>query len=80
MQGVGYRHWAARTALKFELTGLVRNLPGGSVEVQAQGREELLNLFEELLWKGPHSARVVRVTAMELPVLESEGTFFIRHF
>ena len=80
VQGVGYRHWAARTAQKFELTGLVRNLPGGSVEVEAQGEEEPLDLFEELLRKGPHSARVVRVTAMERPVVESEETFFIRHF
>ena len=80
MQGVGFRHWAARTAQKLELSGWVRNLPGSSVEVQAQGLEESLILFEEWLRKGPPSARVVRVTAMERPVVQSERTFFIRHF
>ncbi len=38
VQGVGFRHWTARTALSLGLTGWVRNLPDGSVEVQAQGK------------------------------------------
>ena len=42
MQGVGFRHWTARTALSLGLTGWVRNLPDGSVEVQAQGERESL--------------------------------------
>ncbi|GAB1399937.1 acylphosphatase [Aminivibrio sp.] len=80
VQGVGFRHWAAGAARKLELTGWVRNLPRGSVEVQAQGREESVDTLGELLRKGPASARVVRVTAIDCPAKESEDTFHIRHF
>ena len=37
VQGVGFRFTAQRIALRYELTGFVRNLPGGSVEMLAQG-------------------------------------------
>ena len=80
VQGVGFRHWAARSDQKLELTGWVRNLPEGSVEVQAQGSKESLDNFDVFLRKGPSSARVVRVTAIDCPVKESEDTFHIRHF
>ncbi len=80
MQGVGFRHWAARSAQKLDVTGWVRNLPGGSVEVEAEGSEESLDILETLLRKGPSSARVVRVTAIDSVVKESEDSFHIRHF
>ena len=37
VQGVGFRYTAFRIALRHELTGFVRNLPDGSVEMLAQG-------------------------------------------
>ncbi len=40
VQGVGFRFTAQRIALRYELTGFVRNLPGGSVEMLAQGHPE----------------------------------------
>ncbi len=40
VQGVGFRFTAQRIALRYELTGFVRNLPNGSVEMLAQGRPE----------------------------------------
>ena len=80
VQGVGFRHWTAAKAQKLEVSGSVRNLAGGSVEVQAQGREDSLDLFEEWLRKGPSSARIVRVTVIDRPVEESEVAFHIRHF
>ncbi|NLB82826.1 MAG: acylphosphatase [Synergistaceae bacterium] len=80
VQGVGFRHWAARSAQKLNLTGLVRNLPEGSVEVQAQGSEQSVNVLDNLLRKGPSSARVVRVTAIDCPLKESEDSFLVRHF
>lgn len=80
VQGVGFRHWAARSAQKLDVTGWVRNLPGGSVEVEAEGSEESLDILETLLRKGPSSARVVRVTAIDSVVKESEDSFHIRHF
>jgi len=37
VQGVGFRFTAHRMAQRHQLTGFVRNLPDGSVEMLAQG-------------------------------------------
>jgi acylphosphatase len=37
VQGVGFRFTAHRTAGRYRLTGYVRNLPDGTVEMFAQG-------------------------------------------
>jgi acylphosphatase len=40
VQGVGFRYTAHRIALRYELTGYVRNLADGSVEMFAQGHPD----------------------------------------
>jgi acylphosphatase len=40
VQGVGFRFTAFNIANRYNLTGLVRNLPNGSVEMIAQGIAE----------------------------------------
>ena len=40
VQGVGFRFTAYNIAHRHQLTGLVRNLPDGTVEMLAQGRPE----------------------------------------
>ncbi len=40
VQGVGFRFTARRAANRRQLTGFVRNVPNGSVEMLAQGRSE----------------------------------------
>ncbi len=40
VQGVGFRYNALVFARRIRLTGFVRNLPDGSVEMLAQGPEE----------------------------------------
>ena len=37
VQGVGFRFTAQRIAIRFELSGYVRNMPDGRVEMLAQG-------------------------------------------
>lgn len=65
VQGVGFRWWTARLAERLGVAGSVRNLPDGSVEVQAVGREEQLAELEAALRNGPRGARVDRVDALE---------------
>ena len=64
VQGVGFREWTRRTAERLGLVGSVRNLPDGSVEVQAAGSEEGMRRLEEGLQRGPLAARVDRVEAL----------------
>jgi len=61
VQGVGYRAWTRKKARELGLTGFVRNLPDGRVEVYAEGEEEKLKELLAELHKGPFFARVREV-------------------
>ena len=37
VQGVGFRNWAQKTAQKMNISGWVRNLSDGRVEIKALG-------------------------------------------
>lgn len=47
VQGVGYRHFVWRTALKYGIKGFVRNAEDGSVEVLADADSQKLKEFAE---------------------------------
>lgn len=80
VQGVGFRHSAARIAAKLDVTGSICNLPNGLVEVQAQGKTEDVNKMEEWLRHGPALADITRLTAIEKPLEKEEHSFLIRYF
>jgi len=61
VQGVGFRYYAEREARRLGLTGWVRNLPDGAVEVLAEGDEESLQRMLSWLGEGPPSAAVDQV-------------------
>ena len=65
VQGVGFRYWAVREAAAFEVTGYVRNLYDGSVEVVLEGPRDDVSRFAEVLSEGPRFGRVRRVDAIE---------------
>ena len=66
VQGVGFRWYTLRGAQALGLTGFVRNLADGRVEVVGQGEPAGLARLEELLRQGPRSARVARVDKAEI--------------
>jgi acylphosphatase len=45
VQGVGFSYTAERLARKFSVTGFVRNLSNGQVELVAEGEEKLAQEF-----------------------------------
>ncbi len=45
VQGVGFRDTARRIARRFAVTGYVKNLPDGDVELVAEGSGEELDAF-----------------------------------
>ena len=49
VQGVGFRYQSRQVASGFEVTGIVRNLPDGRVELVAEGSEEELKAFREAI-------------------------------
>lgn len=61
VQGVGFRWFVRGEARTRGLTGWVRNLPDGSVEVVARGSQPLIAELETALARGPAGARVDRL-------------------
>jgi acylphosphatase len=49
VQGVGFRYAVKTAATGFEVTGLVRNLPDGRVELAAEGAREELDAFRQAI-------------------------------
>jgi acylphosphatase len=47
VQGVGFRYTTKALAAGFEITGTVRNLPDGRVELIAEGEREELGAFQQ---------------------------------
>lgn len=61
VQRVGFRWFTVERASVEGLTGWVRNLPDGRVEVLAEGDAEAVERFERALRQGPPHARVDEV-------------------
>ena len=61
VQGVFFRDFVSRQAIELGLTGYVRNLPGRTVAVQAEGEREQLEALIGYLKVGPPAARVEKV-------------------
>ena len=66
VQRVGYRRFVIDEAQWLGLAGYVRNLPDGSVEVFAQGGEELERFLEAI--KRPPLGEVKRIEVEEAAV------------
>jgi acylphosphatase len=72
VQGVGFRFWTMGKADELGLTGLVRNLDDGSVDVVAEGPRERIQDFLGWLKSDDTPGRVERV---EDSLSAAEGTF-----
>jgi acylphosphatase len=79
VQGVGFRYFAQDVANREGLTGYVRNLPNGSVEVTAEGDDESLRRFEAALWRGPSHARVENVEVEATAPTGHHSGFIVGH-
>jgi len=68
VQGVFYRAASESVARRLDLTGWVRNLPDGRVELVACGEETKLMELEQWLREGPPRARVEQVAVQDVAV------------
>lgn len=58
VQGVGYRHFAWRTASRLGLAGWVRNRSDGTVEAVVAGPPDAVEAMLAAMRRGPPGARV----------------------
>lgn len=79
VQGVGFRWFVQRNAQRLGVNGYVRNLPGGGVEVDAEGDAHALDLLIEELKKGPGMAHVQDVSVIWKKTSKGYSSFTISH-
>ena len=79
VQGVYFRDFTRREALRLGLKGWVRNLPDGRVEAVAEGEEERVEELIRLCHRGPPLAIVRDVRIQREPPTDGFETFTIRY-
>ena len=78
VQGVGFRFFTQRVAERLHVSGFVRNLHDGRVEVFAMGTAEQHSQFRRLLERGPLGSDVTEVLEEPASVeAEYDGEFGI---
>jgi acylphosphatase len=73
VQGVWFRASTQTQANRLGVTGWVRNLPDGRVEVTVCGTKEKVTELCEWLKKGPERARVTDFFCEEMPTADYVG-------
>lgn len=66
VQGVGFRYFTHRQASEHSIKGWVRNRKDGTVEICAQGSDNALQQFLQLVEKGPACAGVSHLDVDEV--------------
>lgn len=78
VQGVGFRWTVRRIATGFELTGWIRNLPDGRVELQIAGEESEVVAFLEAIKKSELASHIRRQEQTPLESRPNTRGFEIR--
>lgn len=79
VQGVGFRYRASYVARSLGVTGWVRNECDGSVEMEAQGREEQIHRMLTMLNKDPY-IRIDQMDTADIPLKEDENGFRVKGY
>ena len=79
VQGVGYRYFTQMKVSQFGITGWVKNLSEGGVEIVAVGEKENLEQFMESLQVGNPFSKVTDVNFTEIENTEPFHSFKIKY-
>ena len=77
VQGVGFRYTAQSLSADYPVAGYVRNLPGGEVELVAEGEDSVVEAFLEAVAR--HMASYISNTAVQDAAPSGLRGFQIRH-
>jgi acylphosphatase len=79
VQGVGFRYTVRHLAKGFDVTGSVRNLRDGRVELLATGEEDEVRAFVEAIGQSELRAHIRKQLETPLPNPPAFRGFEIRH-
>ncbi len=68
---MGFRYFVLRAAQERGIGGWAKNLPDGTVEIEAEGESDALAEFEKAIEKGPPGARVSETVRTSIPPIGS---------
>lgn len=72
VQGVGFRYYAVQKANQLGLTGWVKNLYDGSVEMEVEGQEELIDQLIIFLQNRTY-IWIERIDAKKIPLRQDNS-------
>jgi acylphosphatase len=80
VQGVGYREFTRRAALRLNVAGWVRNRSDGAVEALIRGSPKGVEALIAEMRRGPRFAVVENLSVVEdsETQLDADGTFVVR--
>ena len=78
VQGVGIRYAVKELSKGFDVTGTVKNLPEGSVELEIMGEvDEVEEFVQEIVEESTMSHNIKDFTSKDIPLLEDVRGFTI---
>ena len=77
VQGVGFRHFTLKAARELGILGWVKNMPDGSVLLQAVGSPDAMDSFRKKLYSGPLFGKTERLeeTSIEASITDKFESF-----
>lgn len=79
VQGVGFRYFCVMNAQQLGLTGSVRNMSNGMVEIFIQGDEIAIDKFLAIIKKGNMFINIENYTIKQLPIVHDEQDFIYNY-
>lgn len=79
VQGVGFRFFCTMTAKNYDLTGWVRNMENGMVEMEVQGDDSSITQYIKDIKKGNRFIRVDELHQKKMELIPNERTFIEKY-
>ncbi|MDY6267586.1 MAG: acylphosphatase [Selenomonadaceae bacterium] len=79
VQGVGFRMYVQQHAIDLGITGWVRNMEDGTVDMELQGEQAAIDKLEDVIRAGNYFIHVTAFSLEAKDVVPSESGFKIRY-
>ena len=80
VQGVGFRYTVVQIVYRIGgLTGYVRNLSNGAVEIQIQGKQENIDEFFKQILQPDDWIKIYDYQIKKIPVVKEESSFDVKY-
>jgi acylphosphatase len=79
VQGVGFRYFVTSRAVSYQVSGYVRNLDTGGVEIEVEGTRQEINDFLSEIRRGPRHGAVMDFQVEWKPHKKQYDHFFVKY-